>query len=243
MNLLRPERLDALARDYALGLMHGGARRRFEQLVRSSRAAELAVLVWQERLATLAAPVPPLQPSAALWQRIEQRLQPAAGAETGAASRSGWLRRLLSLRSLGGALAGLLLAVVVLRQQPGLVGLEPAQETLPASYVGLLLDTAGQPTLLASSRRHGRQLTVKMLRPIQIPAGQAATLWALPKDGAAPFKVGVVPAQGSGTLPLPAPAEKLFFGVSKLMVTFETDPDPKSPAPAAVLSGHCVKLW
>jgi anti-sigma-K factor RskA len=244
VNYLRPERLDALARDYALGLMHGGARRRFEQVLRASRAAELAVLVWQERLATLAATVPPLQPSPALWQRLEERLQPATGAAAvPAPSRWAWLGHVLSGRSLGGALAGLLLAVVVLREQPGLVGLEPARETLPASYVGLLLDEAGKPTLLASSRRHGKTLTVKMLQPIQIPAGQQATLWALPKDGAAPFKVGVVPAQGQATLPLPSPAEKLFFSVARLAVTYEADANASAPAPAFVLSGHCVKLW
>lgn len=245
MNYLRPERLDALARDYALGLMHGGARRRFEQLLRGSRAAELAVLVWQERLATLAAPVPPLQPSPAVWQRLEERLRPvpAAAAAAPAASRWGWLGAIFSGRALGGALAGLLIATVVLREQPGLVGLEPARETLPASYVGLLLDNTGKPTLLASSRRHGKQLTVKMLQAIQIPAGQQATLWAFPKDNAAPFKVGIVPAQGNATLPLPATAEKLFFGVSRLAVTYETDAAAQAPAPEQVLSGHCVKLW
>jgi len=246
LNLLRPERLDALARDYALGLMHGGARRRFEQVLRASRAAELAVLVWQDRLATLAAAVPPLQPSPALWQRLEQRVQPTqpmAATATASRSRWAWLATVLSGRTLGGALAGLLMAVVVLREQPGLAGLEPARQTLPESYVGLLLDEAGKPTLLASSRRHGKTLTVKMLQPIQIPAGRVATLWALPKDGAAPFKVGAVPAQGNATLPLPAPAEKLFFTVSRLAVTLEVDANASAPAPAFLLSGHCVKLW
>jgi anti-sigma-K factor RskA len=244
LNLLRPERLDALAQDYALGLMHGGARRRFERLLHASRAAEMAVLVWQERLATLAAPVPPLQPSPAVWQRLEQRMQPMSPMAAAASrSRWAWLGNILSGRTLGGALAGLLLALVVLREQPGLAGLEPAGETLPASYVGLLLDQAGKPTLLASSRRHGRSLTVKLLQPIQIPAGQVAALWALPKDGGAAFKVGVVPAQGSAMLALPAPAEKLFFGVSRLAVTYELDTNAVTPAPAFVLSGHCVKLW
>ena len=243
MNYLRPERLDALARDYALGLMHGGARRRFEQVLRASRAAELAVLVWQERLAALAAPVPPLQPSPAVWERLEARLQPAAAVAPPASSRWAWLGNILSGRALGGALAGLLIATVVLRQEPGLVGLEPARESLPASYVGLLLDNAGKPTLLASSRRHGKQLTVKMLQPIQIPAGQQATLWALPKDGAPAFKVGVIPAQGTATLPLAAPAEKLFFSVARLAVTYESDANASAPAPAVVLQGHCVKLW
>jgi len=244
LNYLRPERLDALARDYAMGLMHGGARRRFEQLIRTSRAVEGAVLAWQERLATLAAPVPPLQPSNAVWQRLEHSLQAAPpAAATAAPPRWGWLTGMLWGRTLAGTLAGLLLATVVLRGQPGLIGLEPAGETLPASYVGLLLDDAGKPTLLASSRRQGRSLTVKLLQPVQVPPGRAATLWALPNNGDAPFKVGVVPAQGSATLSLSAPAEKIFFSVSRLAVSYEADARAGAPSLPFVLSGHCVKLW
>jgi len=246
MNLLDPRRLDALAREYAIGTLAGGARRRFERLLRDSRAAELAVLVWQERLATLARPVPPLEPSERVWAQLEQRLFPAPAAAGRGAER--WWQRLLSGRSLGGALAGMLIAVVVLREQPAWVGLEPARETLPASYVGLLHDQTGRPTLLASSRRHGRVLTVKMLQPLAVPAGSVAVLWALPnaKDGGAPFAVGRVPAQGSASVALADTSEKLFFNVARLGVSIEPATGaalPAGPSGAFVLSGDCVKLW
>ena len=54
MNYLLPERLDRLAREYALGTLAGPARRRFERVLQHSPAATLAVGVWQERLAPLA---------------------------------------------------------------------------------------------------------------------------------------------------------------------------------------------
>ena len=41
MNLLQAERLRALAREYAMGSLRGGARRRFERLLRESEAARL----------------------------------------------------------------------------------------------------------------------------------------------------------------------------------------------------------
>lgn len=239
MNLLHPPRLEALARDYALGTMTGGARRRFERLLRSSPAAEMAVLAWQQHLGVLAAPVPPLEPREQVWAGLEQRLF----AQSAAPSREPWWRTLLGGRSLGGALAGVLLAVVVLREQPGWLGLEPVQATLPASYVGLLHDGAGKPALLASSRRHGTALTVKMLQPLNVPAGRVAVLWALPKDGGAPFAVGAVPGQGSATVALSAPAEKLFFNVSRLGVSLEPAPGAVRPSGEYVLSGDCVKLW
>lgn len=247
MNYLQPERLDRLAREYALGTLHGGARRRFERLLRHSGAAMLAVGVWQERLAALAESVPAMQPSETVWKGLEQRLFAPSPAVAAAPSRWGWawLTALLSGRTLGGALAGLLLAVLVLRQQPGLIGAEAQLDGLPASYVGLLTDAAGKPTVLASSRRQGRLLTVKLLQPVAVPAGQVAQLWALPKDGAAPFPVGVVPAQGSAQIRLADTSEKLFFHVPRLAVSFEPKPAQPGDKPSGefVLTGNCVKLW
>lgn len=243
MNYLLPERLDQLAREYALGTLHGAARRRFERLLRQSPAAGLAVGVWQERLGTLAATVPPMVPSDGVWQGLAQRLFPEA-APRPAASRWAWLGTLLSGRTLGGALAGVLLCVLLLRAQPGLIGMEPQLDGLPPSYVGLLTDAAGRPTVLASSRRHGRVLTVKLLQPVAVPAGQVAQLWALPKDGA-PFPVGVVPGSGSAQVTLADASEKLFFTVPRLAVSFEGKPAQPGDKPSGdfVLTGNCVKLW
>jgi anti-sigma-K factor RskA len=245
MNYLHPERLDRLAREYALGTLAGGARRRFERVLRQSPAATVAVGVWQERLAALSASVPAMQPRAAVWQGLEQRLFAPASAATAKPSPWRWLAHLFSARTLGSALAGVFLCVLVLRLQPGLIGAEPQRETLPASYVGLLTDAGGKPTVLASSRRHGRQLTVKLLQPLVVPNGRVAQLWALPRDGGAPFPVGALPAQGSGTVALADSSEKLFFTVSQLAVSFEPAPVPAGGAPSApfVVSGHCVKLW
>ena len=246
MNYLHPERLDRLAREYALGTLAGSARRRFERVLRQSPAATLAVGVWQERLANLAGSVPALQPREAVWRGLEQRLFAPGRATSGEKpSPWRWLADLLSARTLGSALAGVLLCVLVLRTQPALIGMEPQRETLPASYVGLLIDPAGKPAVLASSRRHGRQLTIKLLQPLVVPAGSVAQLWALPKDGSAPFPVGILPTQGSGSVALADTSEKLFFNVARLGVSLESAPAKAGDKPSGefILSGHCVKLW
>ncbi|MBX3626693.1 MAG: anti-sigma factor [Rhizobacter sp.] len=235
MNYLQPpERLDKLAREYALGTLSGGARRRFEQVLRQSPQAERAVAGWQERYAVLAEGLPPMTPRPDVWQGLQQRLFPSP-----VKRKPGWWPLL------GGVLAGVMLCTVVLRLEPGLVGLEPRAETLPASYVGLLTDAAGAPTLLASSRRHGRQLTVKLLKPLAVPSGRVAQLWAYPQDGSAAFPVGVLPASGTATVALADTSEKLFFKVSRLAVSYESTPAIAGQAPTEplVLSGHCVKLW
>ncbi len=248
MNLLQPQRLSALAREHALGTLKGGARRRFERLLHESAAARQELVRWQERFAVLAAAAPPMQPRQQVWSALEQRLGFKPDAAPGVpAAPAGW-RSWFGVRTWSGALAGALAAVVastvLLQANPGWVGHEPLREELPPSYVGLLSNGAGQPGLLLSSRRHGQVLTAKLLRPLPAPEGRVATLWAFPKDGGAAFKVGTLPASGSAALPLPKAAEKLFFSVDRLGVSFE----PASAAPAApgselVLAGPCVKLW
>jgi anti-sigma-K factor RskA len=247
MNYLIPERLEALARDYALGTMTGGARRRFERVLRDHAVARGAVMQWSGRMAHLAQSVPARQPSDAVWKGLEQRLFPSIAHST---AKAPWWKSWLPTRQLlGGALAGLLVAVVLVRQQPEWAGLEAYRDDLPASYVGLLsASPGGAPSVLASSRRQGRQLTVKMLQPITVPAGRVAQLWALPKD-AAPFPVAVVPAGvapgKSVTLALSDTSEKLFFTVPRLGISLEAEPAKPGDAPSGdfVLSGPCVKLW
>jgi len=243
MNYLLPERLERLAREYALGTLAGSARRRFERVLRNAPAAARAVGAWQERLGGLAGAVPPLQPSESVWRGLEERLFASPRV-----ARSGplqWLWGVLSARALGGVLAGALLCAVLLRLQPGLIDLETQSDTLPQSYVGLLTDSSGRPAVLASSKRHGKLMTVKLLQPVAIPAGSVAQLWALPRDGSAAFPVGVVPGSGTGTVALADTSEKLFFDVSRLAVSIEAAPAKAGDKPSGdfVLSGHCVTLW
>jgi anti-sigma-K factor RskA len=239
MNLLKPALLRALARDHALGTMHGGARRRFDRLLQSSPAARTELVRWQEELATLAAAVPAMQPREQVWQGLTQRL----GLARQAATTTPWWQRLWG-GALAGTLAGALATTVLLRANPAWLGHETLREELPASYVGLLSDAAGKPSVLLSSRRQGRVLTAKMLQALPAPAGQVSVLWAFPKGGAAPWRVGSLPDKGTAKLPLPDTSEKLFFTVERLGVSFEAPGStPAAPSGALVVSGPCVKLW
>jgi anti-sigma-K factor RskA len=62
MNYLQPDRLDALAQEFALGTLRGPARRRFLKLLQQSPAARVAVGVWQERLTALETGAPQVAP-------------------------------------------------------------------------------------------------------------------------------------------------------------------------------------
>ena len=238
MNYDDPELLDRLAAEYVLGSLTSRARRRFERLRQQLPAAEKAVLDWERRLMPLSGSVPSERPPARVWDAIDERT--GGGARRASTGSWRWLR------PVWGFAFGVLATLGVIRLFPEAMPIEAiVQErgTLPQSYVGLLTDAQNNAVLLASSTRYGRILAVKRLRPVEVPSGRVAVLWALPRDGA-PFAVGVVPLAEKATLTLADTSEKLFVNVPRLAVSFETGvPAPGATPSPFVLTGHCVKLW
>jgi anti-sigma-K factor RskA len=239
MNYNRPELLDHLASEYVLGTLHGRARRRFEHVLRHLPAAQEAVRAWEARLAPLASVVPPVRPPARVWAAISSRTD---GRRT--VFRAGWWKPLL------GFALGSLLTVGVVQLIPGsfvsLDRLAQKEQALPQSYVGLLVDKEGQPTLLISSTRHGTRVTVKSLRPVAVPPGKVLQVWALPRDGA-PFPLGIAtPTKppASTHFEMSGTSEKLLANVPRLAVSMADGPAKPGATPGEfILTGHCVKLW
>ncbi|HSD95683.1 MAG TPA: anti-sigma factor [Sulfuricaulis sp.] len=242
MNYDRPELLDRLAAEYVFGTMNARVRRRFQKIQRALPAAQQAIQVWEQRMTPLARSVPPEQPSAAAWEAIDRRTGGQASRPVAPASAwLAWLKPAL------GVAFGVLATLGLVRLYP--TSVVPVDEivqqrgTLPASYVGLLTDSANNPVVLASSTRYGRIMTIKILRKVDVPPGKVLQLWALPKEAAA-FPLGVVPAEGQSSFPMADTSEKLLSSVPRLAVSVEDAPARAGAAPAPyLLTGNCVKLW
>lgn len=257
MRYTHPALLDHLASAYVLGTLGGGARRRFERLLRDRSDVQLLVAQWEGRLGMLARSVPVQQPPQRVWAAIEARTRPRDVKD--AAAQGGWAgllwRRHGVLQGLAGVVLGVVATVALVAAVPTLfvssdqVALR-AGDKLPQAYVGLLTDEAGNGKVLVSSLRHGRTLTVKVIGPITLPATPATVagaapqlvLWAVPADGV-PFVLGTVPVAGSAVSVLPDTSEKLLLKVSKLMLTLETSATPQVPSSTVLFTGNCAKLW
>jgi anti-sigma-K factor RskA len=253
----RPELIDRLAAEYALGTLHGGARRRFEKLLVTNRALRDAVSAWQDRLAPLGDGLDPVAPPPELLARIERSIGFAsapASAPAPATSRAGareadkasrrasFWQRFFGMPQLGMLAAGLVIGIGVATLASRLLPTAGEESTaqLPQSYAGILSDAEGRATMLVSSLRHGKIADIKVLRPIAVPPGKKLMLWAVPAEGP-PFLIGEVPASGKASVRLAGTSEQLLSKVTTLAVSIE--PGTGMPPSEFILKGPCAKFW
>ena len=170
--------IDRLAADYAVGTLRGAARRRLQAWRRDYPAVEQRCQEWELRLAALALRKPPIAPPAGLWRKLSDRLGFAP--QTPLAMR--WVAGLAVLALLA-ALSSQLLTYRPLR---------PDAEALIASPTG---HSNWQVELYTQSGR----LVMRSNNAPQHPVNRDFELWALPKDGAAPVSLGLMPQSGEAS--------------------------------------------
>ena len=208
MNYSNPKLLDELAAQYALGTLRGGARRRFQRICRQDRTALAAVRRWEDHLVDLAATITPEQPSAAVWQKIQQRL--GHGSARTRSGVFGWFTR--TQWAMAASVA--LLAGVV------------AWWTLVAPQATQLVATIAdqQQTQLwrIEAPQERQELQVVASTALPQDAQHAYELWALPKQpGAAPVSLGLMPQAGKRALQLNAAQRLALAGADKVAISLE----------------------
>ncbi|OGB27789.1 MAG: hypothetical protein A3I66_08030 [Burkholderiales bacterium RIFCSPLOWO2_02_FULL_57_36] len=239
MNIQRNDALiEKLASEYVLGTLKGGARRRFEFLMRDSAAIRRAVAEWQDRLHPMAEFAPVEQVPPQVWNSIAAQLDLHPGKAGGKLSFWRALREDLSFwRGLGmssTALAAILVAVLVARQ--------PESPVPVASYVAMLADDKSQTIAIVTGDAQRHQMTVKMMASQPLAADKSLELWAVPKEGP-PRSLGLVADSGSVTLPMPENAAP--DSSPMLAVTLEPkggSPNPNGPTGPVVFKGAWVQI-
>ena len=191
MDYSRPELADRLAAEYVAGTLRGPARRRFEALLPAHATLRAATRAWQDRLMPLTSVVEPAKPSAAVWQKIEQRIQPARAPS---AAATGWWRQLAFWRAFSGIAAVAVVSLSVLLANPG-----PAQ----APIIVVLSSTAPAEggavvpaSFVASISGDGRSVVTRPLVNVSVESNRVLELWAAAGKGA-PRSLGLISAKGA----------------------------------------------
>jgi anti-sigma-K factor RskA len=231
---------DRLASEYVLGILHGHARARFEQLQRDEPALQARVVFWESALTPLALSLS-TAPSARVWRAIAARVAPNPPSRA-----PGWLERWFGVRTLAPLAAGLFLGVTATLfgptlLDPNVAGLSETQ--LPESYVGVLAGADGRAGLIVSSRRHGTVMDLKQVQPVALSAGRTLFLWAIEADGKT-RPIGPVPQGRFVQVALAQTSEQLFAKATELAVSIEAETAaPLLPSGPYVYRGLCGKLW
>ncbi len=180
---------DALAMDFALGVLPRAEHRAAELRLRSDPVFRAAVEAWQLQLSPLDAKTPALAPPAAVWQQIVAEIAPVRPVVAPAPAKPGLWNSLALWRSL--ALAGTAAAAIAIAQ----VGSPPpAPGAPPQLLVAALADADGKP-LLSAAYDPLRGAVVLTPATQRDDVGKSPELWVIEGDKP-PRSLGVIDIRG-----------------------------------------------
>ena len=209
MNYRDPQLIETLAGEYALGTLHGAARRRFEALRRERDDVDREATWWEESLSAWALHVPPVAPPKRVWKGIARRID--ARRSQPMDSRP-WLGIAASVLFVG------LMSLFLLR--PDDIPREPVPH-----QVAVIQDEDHAALWRISVLDEG--LDVRHIAADAPGPNQDYELWLLTDDG--PVSLGLLPQTGERRLSLP---EALLRQVQTGgAVAVSVEPEGGSPEP------------
>lgn len=210
MNYNRPELLDRLAAEYALGLLRHRARVRFERLCAELPAALIVRQRWEERLLPLSLALAPVAPGANRWSQIERAIGAAPHGPRSA------VRRWWPI-AVAASLIGIALIVGKLTYWS-----EPSWQP-----VAVLAPANAAPLWRLERSADGTQINIRALGPITSSAGKSYELWILPSGAGNPVSLGLLPRQGKLERQL-TPAQRMLLAAAR-QVAVSIEPAGGSP--------------
>lgn len=170
-----------LAGEYALGLLRGAARRRFERLLMEIPALRAELTAWEERFAVWSLRLQPVEPPGYLQWRILGRVRADARPRREVLRNTFWRTWAVA--------ATVVLAVFVVVQR-----VTPPAEQKPAEFA-LVADAKGQPLWVISVHPEANRIDMKAVASNPPPAGKSYELWMLPGSGN-PVPMGLMNSDG-----------------------------------------------
>ena len=203
MRIINPELRGRLASEYVLGTLRGGARRRFEQFLKSDYALRAEVAKWETHLTPLIERLKPIAAPAHVWLNIEAKI--AGSSKSASTIKAGWLSSLTFWRGLGVAtslVASVLFAALLTLKSNEVPSADPVMMAV--------LEDQGVARMVIEQPKSGL-LMVKMVKPWAAVPNQSLELWVIPKDGA-PRTLGVINDDGETKITMPDIEHRLTDG-------------------------------
>jgi anti-sigma-K factor RskA len=229
------DRTEALAAECVLGALEPTARAAVRQQLRTDPELARLVELWEQRLAPLAAMVPPVEPPPAAWLGIAQALaaetRSAAPVRRVRVSHHGplysvtfWRRCTFAVGALAAILA-LYIAGTELRRPPPAI----------ARYVAVLDRNAASPALIVTVDPAVGRATIRPLG-VEADPDRALELWLIEGQGRQPRSLGLLDAEKETTLELPASINEAVRPSAAFAVSVE----PRGGSPTGQPSGPVI---
>jgi len=201
VNYADPKLRRMLAGEYALGTLDGGARRRFEALLRQDPDLRRELVFWETRLAQLGLDLSPVKPPPRVWARLRSRIAKPLPHTPG--EKVPWWERINLWRAafaVSSAVAVALLVVLLLIPAPKRPGAGPPQASPAAAnqeYMAVIRDRHHDPLWLVTADMRSRTMSVRVMQGYKVPSGKSLELWIMPgKKNAKPMPMGLIPTGG-----------------------------------------------
>lgn len=203
--------IDILAGEYVLGTLSAAARSAVEARMPAEPSLRDAVQGWEARLLPIAAAIAPVDPSPALWTRIERSLgpvtAPAAATRLRVSALGTWWNNLQLWRGLAGAgfaAAAVMAAVLVTR-----LGAPAAPQ-----YMVVLVAPQDKAPGWVVQANSSRQLSLVPLAETVVPAQKSLQFWTKADQWRGPVSLGLVKPGQTLRIPIdqlpPLEANQLF---------------------------------
>ena len=243
---------EALAAEYALGVLEGSERRTAEDLLARDSGFAAAVARWRSEIEPMVETAPAIAPPADLWRRIDAELSPTkVRAAAPAAERAGLWSSLAFWRGLSFATAGAAAVFAALLVSPQPVATPVAVEPEPTLQPAVVAPMAAAPVmmeggaaLLAAAYDPGhRQFIVTPTGKYELQPSQVLELWIIVGDKA-PRSLGVIDAANPRAYALPDDVRADLAAGATLAVSIEPTGGSPTGAPtgAVVASGKLTQI-
>ena len=229
------EEREALAAEYALGVLGTADRAAAAALLARDADFAAAVARWTAQLAPIVETVAPLAPASGVWDRINAEIAPPVRRAPAAAPQSsaGFWSSLFVWRgmSFASTAAATALAFVALSpdQTPVLVA-APQQSARAEVSAPLLLGDGNATMVAAAYDPNVREVLVTPAANVDIPAGRTMELWIIIGDKA-PRSLGVITPGAAAAHVLPGDVRADLAAGATLAISIEPIGGSRTGAP------------
>ncbi len=200
--------LHLLAGEYVIGTLSAASRADVEARMKNDGALRTAIEMWEEKLAPLSELVEPVEPSAALWSRIESSVAAKSVPRAPVKPTASWWNSLNLWRGLAasGFATAAFMGVVVITKI--------AQPPAPGYMVVLVGPQDKSPGWVVQAGTNSQQARLIPLGKMEIPGDKSLQFWTKGDNWKGPVSLGLVKPGQSLEIPLdklpPLQANQLF---------------------------------